>query len=79
MNPLSFKLQSILRKMKQARKHEAAKAPKCDAERKLFVIAADREIQVIATEVKAARARLEDVHTRLTLTLRSGQGSDSIH
>lgn len=46
---------------------------------KIYVIKKQNGVKDMAAEIKAARARLEDIHNRLELSIKSGIVSESIH
>lgn len=86
MSGLPLKLQSILRKLREdedkrpSRRKIIRPAPEQDQpHHNAYFVSTANDIQIIAAEVKAARMRLEDIHTRLSLSLRSGLASESIH
>ena len=88
MSILSSKIQGFLdeiKKLENASSEEREKAIHLLTEsiegKNIYVLkpSNENEFRNIALEVKRARARLEDIHSRLDLTIKSGLASESIH
>ncbi|GEM_PF-2879324 len=86
MRALPLKLRSLLRHLKELENSSAGEREKAAHrlaemldEEKLIIIANKGDTSDAAAAIGAARARLEDIHQRLDLTIKSGVISESIH
>lgn len=86
MKMMPKKIQSFLDQIKElenASSEEREKAVMLLAEalddRKIYILKKKKDVHDAADDIKAARSRLEDIHQRLDMSLKSGLASESIH
>lgn len=86
MAVISIKVKSFLKQLKTT---EQASAEECQKAamllnqaldgKKIYILQKKSDIKDAANDIHIARSRLEDIHDRLALAIRSGIVSDSIH
>ncbi|MCB9990601.1 MAG: hypothetical protein H6867_04365 [Rhodospirillales bacterium] len=84
MSGLPLKLHSIIKYLKD---HDAPAAEEkitlrpanLPGQEVIFTATSDNDIHIIAGEVKAARMRLEEIHSGLALSLKSGLANNTVH
>ena len=84
MSALPPKLQIMLKQLRDAQKKPGKvrvllRPANEQSPKRAFLVMTGKDIKLVSEEVKAARTRLEDVHSRLSLTIKSGHASESIH
>ncbi len=86
MKPLNVKVKAFLETLKQAEHDSSSAREKAvhilvdSLDSKRIVIVKDKEgLSDAASAISAARARLEDINSRLDITVKAGLSSESIH
>ena len=84
MSAVPFKIHSLLKFLKESEKPVATstitlRPANTPMREKTFAITSKNDIHILAGEVKAARLRLEDIHSRLEMSLKAGLANNTVH